>query len=61
MIASLTAPAPDHAHIANLTYDTLEAPAEDVSADQAQWRRKDATVSVIVLLIIAIVWVYFTG
>ncbi|MBT8063207.1 MAG: sodium:solute symporter, partial [Gammaproteobacteria bacterium] len=55
---SLTAPAPDHAHITNLTYDTLEGPAHD--GDQS-WRRRDATVSVLVLLVIAGVWLYFTG
>ncbi|MDH3588166.1 MAG: hypothetical protein OEQ74_02055, partial [Gammaproteobacteria bacterium] len=58
VIASLTAPAPDHAHITNLTYDTLEGPAHD---GDEQWRKRDATISVLVLLVIAAVWLYFTG
>lgn len=59
VVGSLTAPAPDRKRISNLTFDTLEAGIKDERVPD-EWRRTDATISVIVLLIIGIVWLYFS-
>ncbi len=59
VIGSLAGPAPDRRRIANLTFDTLETAVKDERVSD-HWRRTDATLSVIVLVIIGMVWLYFS-
>ncbi|MBT8130944.1 MAG: hypothetical protein KJO35_01635, partial [Gammaproteobacteria bacterium] len=62
VLVSLKAPPPDTDKLRNLTVTTLaptpRGAGEEI--DHARWRRQDATWSVLVLLIIAAVWLYFT-
>ncbi|MBT8144536.1 MAG: sodium/solute symporter, partial [Gammaproteobacteria bacterium] len=60
VLFSLTAPRPDRAQIEDLTFETRRVPPAADSGADPRWRRHDASLSVIVLLIIGIVWVYFS-
>jgi SSS family solute:Na+ symporter len=59
---SLTAPAPDGAQLAGLTFATPE-PAQDVverPASEPRWRRRDLMLSAALLVVMGVVWVYFS-
>jgi solute:Na+ symporter, SSS family len=66
VLASLTAPAPPEAQLHGLTYATThEAAASGEAAllpsASPAWRRQDAWISVILVLCVGAIWLYFTG
>jgi len=56
IFVSLTAPAPSDEKLSNLTFATTE-PHQKSSL----WRRRDAQLTIVLLLAVAAVWLYFTG
>jgi SSS family solute:Na+ symporter len=63
ILVSYTAPAPSLAQVAGLTRQTLhDAPAGSggIPSDPA-WRRKDMAFSGLLILLVGLIWLYFTG
>ncbi|HEY8895062.1 MAG TPA: sodium:solute symporter [Niastella sp.] len=59
MIAvSLSSPAPDEAHLKGLTFATTVA--EDKKASRASWNQKDVLLTMLVLVIIIAIFMYFS-
>jgi SSS family solute:Na+ symporter len=58
VIVSLATPAPDEAQLRGLTFATTVA--ADKAASRASWNKWDVILSVIVLLIIAAIFIYFS-
>lgn len=56
IFVSLTAPAPSDEKLHNLTYTTI-----DSHEQKSLWRRRDAQLSLVLVLAVAAVWLYFTG
>ncbi len=56
IFVSLTAPAPSDEKLINLTYATTEHHQKN-----SFWRRWDIRLSILLILIVAAVWLYFTG
>jgi SSS family solute:Na+ symporter len=63
VVFSLLAPAPADEKVRNLTYQTIDPRVQEVErgAGDPNWRRNDAIFSVIVLVVVAFVWWYFSG
>lgn len=57
IVASLTAPAPSDEKLKNLTYPTTSKTTES----DPVWRRLDLRLSLILGLIVAAIWIYFSG
>ena len=55
--ASLTAPPPSDEKLTNLTYSTT---AKTVESDPV-WKRRDLRLSVLLVLIVGAIWIYFSG
>mgnify|MGYP001820078372 FL=1 len=57
----LTAPPPDE-KVRNLTYQTVDARMEEIErgAGDPNWRRNDAILSAVVLVVIAFLWWHFS-
>ncbi|OQP54657.1 Na+/glucose cotransporter [Niastella yeongjuensis] len=55
---SLASPAPDEAHIKGLTFATTVA--EDKKASRASWNQKDVLLTVVVLVFIIAIFMYFS-
>jgi solute:Na+ symporter, SSS family len=55
---SLSSPKPDEDHIRGLTFATTVA--EDKAASRASWNKWDVILSLIVLVIVVAVFVYFS-
>lgn len=58
VVVSLCTPKPDFEHIKGLTFATTVA--EDKAASRASWNAKDVILSVIVLIIVIGVFMYFS-
>ena len=58
VVVSLLSPKPDEAHIKGLTFATTVA--EDKAASRASWNKLDVILSLIVVVIIVAVFVYFS-
>ena len=58
VIVSLLTPKPDDAHINGLTFATTVS--EDKAASRASWNTLDVILSLIVLVIIVAIFVYFS-
>ena len=56
---SLATPAPSDAKVRDLTFATLDA-STSLPSDSA-WRRKDLWATIVLVVIVALVWLYFTG
>lgn len=56
IVASLTAPPPAKSSLEDLTYATTERTHGD-----AQWRRRDRVLSIVLALAVGLVWLYFNG
>ncbi len=56
ILASLTAPAPDDEKLVNVTYSTTET-----SDGDSRWRRRDVHLSILLVMAVAAVWIYFRG
>lgn len=56
---SLATPAPSDTKVRDLTFATIDT-STDLPSDPA-WKRKDLWATVLLIVIIAIVWLYFTG
>ncbi|HEY2720379.1 MAG TPA: Na+/glucose cotransporter, partial [Chitinophagaceae bacterium] len=59
VIVSLLTPKPDEEHIRGLTFATTVA--EDKAASRASWNKLDVILSLIVLVIVISVFVYFSS
>ena len=59
VIVSFATPRPDYAHISGLTYGTITT--EDRQKSRSSWSKIDVILSVILLLIIVVIYMYFTG
>lgn len=59
IVVSYATKEPDYAKIGGLTYSTLTA--EDRRATRMTWNRKDALLSVLLIVVIVSVYLYFTG
>ena len=57
ILVSLSSPPPSAEQLSGLTYATT---GDAGSADPA-WRRRDFQLSVVLLLLVGVVWLYFTG
>jgi SSS family solute:Na+ symporter len=58
IVVSLTSPAPDEAHLKGLTFATTVA--EDKKASRASWNQKDVLLTVLVLVFIIAIFMYFS-
>lgn len=58
IVVSMASPAPDEAHLKGLTFATTVA--EDKKASRASWGQKDVALTVIVLLMIIGIFIYFS-
>jgi SSS family solute:Na+ symporter len=58
IVISLASPAPDEAHIKGLTFATTVA--EDKKASRASWNQKDVILTLIVLVFIVAIFMYFS-
>lgn len=58
IVVSLTSPAPDEAHLKGLTFATTVA--EDKKASRASWSQKDVLLTLLVLVFIIAVFMYFS-
>jgi SSS family solute:Na+ symporter len=58
VVISLTSPAPDEAHIKGLTFATTVA--EDKKASRASWNQKDVILTLLVLVFIIAIFMYFS-
>jgi solute:Na+ symporter, SSS family len=58
IVISLTSPAPDEAHLRGLTFATTVA--EDKKASRASWSQKDVLLTLLVLVFIIAVFMYFS-
>ncbi len=61
---SLMTPEPSRDKLAGLTFATADESTEatpDLAPSDPAWRRKDAWLSVLVVICVAAVWLYFTG
>lgn len=56
---SLATPAPSDAKVRDLTFATLDA-STSLPSDPV-WKRKDLWATIVLIAIVAIVWIYFTG
>jgi len=56
ILVSFTAPAPDDRKLVNVTYATTESYNGD-----SGWRRRDIHFSILLVLAVAAVWIYFSG
>lgn len=75
VLVSLVTPAPSHRHVAGLTFQTAEQQPERAEAfaipdadehmpefkSNPVWRRRDLQLSVVLVVIVGIIWLYFTG
>jgi SSS family solute:Na+ symporter len=64
ILVSLTAPPPDEKHWAGITIKSAGGgakAAQPVGEPKDLWRRRDAWGSIALVLIVAAIWVYFTG
>lgn len=59
ILVSYATKEPDYAKISGLTYSTLSP--EDRQATRASWNTKDVVLSVLLLVIIVAIYLYFTG
>jgi solute:Na+ symporter, SSS family len=59
IVVSYATPAPDYAKIGGLTYSTLTP--EDRRASRATWNWRDRLLSVLLIVIILVVYLYFRG
>ncbi len=64
IVVSLTAPPPSNQKLAGLTFATAAAPMSEADphppSDPA-WRRKDLWATLVLVLIVAAIWIYFSG
>lgn len=58
IVVSLTSPAPDEAHLEGLTFATTVA--EDKKASRASWNQKDVLLTLLVLVFIIAIFMYFS-
>ena len=58
IVVSLASPAPDEAHLEGLTFATTVA--EDKKASRASWNQKDVLLTLLVLVFIIAVFMYFS-
>lgn len=56
---SFTAPPPSDRQLAGLTFATVE-PEASATGSHALWRRKDLWASLALVLIVTVIWVYFS-
>ena len=59
VLVSYTSKAPDYAKISGLTFSTLSA--EDRRETRSTWSAKDVVLSVLLILVIISIYLYFTG
>ena len=59
LVVSYATRKPDYAKIEGLTYSTLTA--EDKAASRASWNAKDVILSVLLVLLILAIYIYFKG
>ncbi len=58
---SFTAPAPSDKKLAGLTYATAEHLPSSLPASQPAWRRKDLMLSALLVVLVGLIWIYFSG
>jgi SSS family solute:Na+ symporter len=63
IVVSLSAPAPSDVKLAGLTYATTERPSDASAKSDSDpiWRRKDFLFSMLLMLLVGLVWIYFSG
>lgn len=58
---SMTAPAPADKKLAGLTYATAEHLPSSLPASEPAWRRKDLRLSMVLVALVGVIWIYFRG
>ena len=64
VVVSLLTPEPSREKLAGLTFATATETSDatpDLAPSSPAWRRKDLWLSILVLVCVAMVWLYFTG
>ncbi len=61
VVVSLLSPEPDESRLAGLTFSTADALPGSQDESDPIWRRKDLRLSVLLLMCVGLIWIYFSG